>query len=72
MNGPTPIARELFRRKKFSGNPPRHPYRYGWQVSLGGRASPLERTWLKAHGYQYSGHSWYRADRVLELAPTAE
>lgn len=58
----TPIAPKLFQRRLFSGNPPFAPRVYGWIIRLGGPATKTERTWLKAHGYAFSGGKWGRPD----------
>jgi hypothetical protein len=57
-----PISADCFRRELFGGNPPHAPHVYGWVVRLGGLTSPVQRAWLRAHGYRFSGHKWCRAD----------
>lgn len=59
------LAPDLFQRQWFSGNPPHAPNRYGWILRLGGPATVAERSWLKAHGYEFSGGKWCRPDREL-------
>jgi len=61
----TPIEPKLFKHRVFSGNPPHAPHRYGWIVRLGGPATAVERAWLKAHGYTFSGGKWCRLDRKV-------
>lgn len=58
----------LFRRRRFSGNPPHAPVRYGWVVRLWGPSRPSERAWLKAHGYRYAGGKWLKPDRAAYVA----
>lgn len=59
-----PIDPAWFQRRRFGGNPPFHPYFYGWIVRLGGPASKAQKAWLKAHGYTHqSGGKWARRDR---------
>lgn len=61
----TPVDPSLFRHVKMSGNPPHAPYRYGWVVKLGGRATDAQRAWFYAHRYSHSGASWFREDGHL-------
>lgn len=64
---PATLARELFKRRVFSGNPPHAPHRYGWLLRLGGPATAEERAWLKAHGYGHMAQgTWLRVDRIKE------
>lgn len=58
----TPIAPDLFRRQVFSGNPPIAPHVSGWIIKLRRPATAAERSWLKAHGYAFSGGKWARPD----------
>jgi hypothetical protein len=61
----TPIDPELFKRQRFSGNPPHAPYVFGFVIrfrraGMFGRtrqrsATPEERAWLHTHGYKFSG-----------------
>lgn len=69
----TPIDPALFRRQLFSGNPPHAPNVCGFVIRFtetsrtglpcSRPATPIEHTWLRAHGYRFSGGKWCRADR---------
>lgn len=58
-----PIDPALFKRRLFSGNPPHAPHVYGWIIRLHRYTTDIEKAWLHAHGYEFSGGKWCRADR---------
>lgn len=48
--------------RPFWGNPPHSPYVYGWVLRLERHTTPAEKTWLKSHGFSFSGGKWTRCD----------
>lgn len=64
MPRPETLTADLFKRRLFSGNlhAQNAPLYYGWILRLGGPALPAEKSWLKSHGYTFSGGKWCKKD----------
>lgn len=59
---PDSLAREVFKRVKWSGNPQHSPIVMGWTVRLGRYTTADEKRWFAANGFKFSGGKWGRPD----------